>query len=235
MQSRTILAWAVHLYTALGAALGIWAIFAVFRGDYRTAWLLIGVTIFLDATDGAAARWVRVWEVLPSVDGRRLDDIVDYFCWVIVPMILLVQVGLLPMWMVVPPVVASGYGFAQTLAKTEDDYFLGFPSYWSLIGFYLFIFDTPVVFNTALILLLSVFVFVPIRYPYPTKTKPLRPLTLGLSAIWGLNMLGLVILLEDSPAWLRWASLVFPAYYALLTIWLGWRRRAARGATPPGG
>src|SRR5919206_3788472 len=126
MHWRTTLAWAVHLYTALGAALGVWAIFAVFRGDYRAAWLLIGATIVLDATDGMAARRLRVREVLPGVDGRRLDDVVDFVCWVIVPVILLVQAGLIPAWAVPAPVVASGYGFAQTQAKTDDDYFLGF-------------------------------------------------------------------------------------------------------------
>ena len=98
MRLRTLLAWGVHLYTALGAPIGVWAVFAAFAGDYRTAWLLIAVTVLLDSTDGVMARAVRVWDVLPSIDGRRLDDIVDYFGWVIVPTILLVLAGLLPAW-----------------------------------------------------------------------------------------------------------------------------------------
>ena len=56
---RAILAWAVHLYTALGVPLGVWAIYAAFAGDFRTAWLLVAVTVFVDATDGALARRVR--------------------------------------------------------------------------------------------------------------------------------------------------------------------------------
>jgi phosphatidylcholine synthase len=219
-------AWGVHLYTALGAPLGVWAVFAAFAGDYRTAWLLIAVTVFIDATDGAAARAVRVWDVLPWVDGRRLDDIVDYFGWVIVPTILLVLAGLLPGWVTAAPLIASGYGFAQTQAKTEDDYFLGFPSYWSLIGFYLYVFQTSQAFNTALILVLSVLVFIPIRFPYPTKTRPFRPLTLACGGTWGAMMLALLLLLPDPPMWIAWASLIFVAYYLLLTFWLWWRRRA---------
>src|SRR5215212_1119947 len=147
MPLRAVLAWGVHLYTALGAPLGVWAVFATFAGDFRTAWLLIAVTVLIDATDGALARAVRVWEVLPTVDGRRLDDVVDYFGWVVAPVILLMQAGLLPAWAAVPPLIASGYGFAQTQAKTDDDYFLGFPSYWSLIGFYLYVFQTSQAFN----------------------------------------------------------------------------------------
>ena len=227
MRRRAMLAWAVHLYTALSAPLGVWAVFAIFDGDYRTAWLLLFATMFVDSTDGMLARRVRVAEVLPGFDGRRLDDVVDYFCWVVVPLILLVRAGLLPAWAVAAPLLASGYGFGQAEAKTEDDYFLGFPSYWSLFGFYLYLLDTPLGFNTALVLFLSFLVFVPIRYPYPTKTRPLRPVTLALGAVWGGTLIGLAALLPDPPRWPIWASLAYPAYYLLLTLGLWWRRRTA--------
>ena len=228
MPLRTLLAWLVHLYTALGVPIGVWAAFAAMGGDFRLAWFLVAVTVFLDATDGAMARAVRVWEVLPTVDGRRLDDVVDYFGWVVVPVILLLLAGLLPAWAAPAPLIASGYGFAQTQAKTDDDYFLGFPSYWSLIGFYLYVFQTPQAFNAALILLLSVLVFVPIKFPYPTKTKPLRPLTLACGAIWGVMMLALLAQMPDPPMWIAWSSLVFVAYYLLLTAALyPYRRRKA--------
>ena len=227
MSARTIAAWGVHIYTASGAPLGVWAVFAAFEGDFRLAWLLVAVTVFIDATDGALARAVKVWDVLPWVDGRRLDDIVDYFGWVIVPAILLVLAGLLPAWATVLPLVSSGYGFAQTQAKTDDDFFLGFPSYWSLIGFYLYVFQTPVAFNVGLILLLSVLVFIPIRFPYPTKTKPFRPLTLFCGAAWGIMMLVLLFTLPEPIMWVAWLSLIMVPYYLLLTTWLWWRRRAA--------
>ena len=225
MLARTAAAWGVHLFTASGAPLGVWAVFAAFEGDFRLAWLLVAVTVFIDATDGALARAVKVWDVLPGVDGRRLDDIVDYFGWVIVPAILLVLAGLLPAWATVLPLVSSGYGFAQTQAKTDDDYFLGFPSYWSLIGFYLFVFQTPVAFNVALILLLSVLVFIPIRFPYPTKTRPFRPVTLACGGAWGIMMLVLLFTLPDPVMWVAWLSLLMVPYYLLLTAWLWWRRR----------
>jgi phosphatidylcholine synthase len=242
VRRRQILAWAVHCYTALSAPLGAWAIFAIFAGDFRTAWLLLYLTIFVDSTDGMLARRVRVSEVLPGVDGRRLDDVVDYLTWVVVPTILLVQADLLPAWAAVAPLLASCYGFAQADAKTEDDYFLGFPSYWSLIGFYLYVFDTPPAFNTALILFLSVFVFIPVRYPYPTKTRQLRTLTLALGALTGVAMTAVLLALPTPPAWLTWSTLVYPGYYCLLTVGLWWRRRGTEHmhagmqteAAPPG-
>jgi phosphatidylcholine synthase len=226
LRLRVLSAWGVHLYTALGAPIGVWAVFAAFAGEYRTAWLLIAATVFIDATDGVLARAVRVWDVLPWIDGRRLDDVVDYFGWVVVPTILLVQAGLLPSWAVPAPLIASGYGFAQTQAKTDDDFFLGFPSYWSLIGFYLYVFETPQWFNVPLILFLAVLVFIPIKFPYPTKTRPFRPLTLACGAAWGVMMVVLLLTLPDPPMWVAWASLVMVPYYLGLTAWLWWRRRA---------
>src|SRR4051794_8969260 len=128
MRLRVLFAWGVHLHTALGAPIGVWALFAAFAGDYRTAWWLIAVTVLIDCTDGVLARAVRVWDVLPWIDGRRLDDIVDYFGWVIVPAIVLVLAGLMPAWMVAPPLLASGYGFRATPGKTCDGHFFGVSS-----------------------------------------------------------------------------------------------------------
>ena len=69
------------------------------------------------------------------------------------------------------PLLASGYQFCRTDAKTDDHYFLGFPSYWNVVAFYVVVLDlTPAI--TAVILLgCSVLVFVPIKYVYPSRTK----------------------------------------------------------------
>lgn len=233
MERRKALAWAVHCYTAISAPLGVWAIFASFAGDFRTAWLLITATLFIDSTDGMLARAARVGETLPEFDGRRLDDIVDYLCWVVAPLILLVEAGLLPIWAIVAPLLASGYGFGQAEAKTDDNYFLGFPSLWSLIGFYMYLFDMPQAIGVPLILLLAILVFVPIRYPYPTKTRALRPVTMVLATIWGFIFIALALLLPEPPRWLIWLSLYCPAYYLALTIALAWRRRTDEECRTP--
>lgn len=227
-QSRPrILAWLVHFYTASGAALSAWAVLAVVARDFRLAWLLIAITIAIDSTDGFLARHFHVKTVLPGIDGRRLDDIVDYLCWVFVPIIILVALGSLPAWAAAAPLIASGYGFAQADAKTADHYFLGFPSYWSLVALYLYLFATPTVVTTSLILILSVLVFVPIRYPYPTQMTVLRLPTLLLGVPWA--VLGFVlILLPAPPRWLVFLFCYYPLYYILLTIYLAWQRYTVR-------
>jgi phosphatidylcholine synthase len=229
---QRILAWLVHLYTASGAVLGAWAILAVIARDFRLAWLLIAITIGIDSTDGFLARRLRVKAVLPGIDGRRLDDIVDYLCWVFVPIIILAALGSLPAWAAAAPLIASGYGFAQADAKTPDHYFLGFPSYWSIVAFILFLFAAPRAIVTPLILALSILVFVPIRYPYPTRMRALRTPTILLGVPWAI--LGFVlILLSGPPRWLVLLFCYYPLYYLALTIYLAWQRHRAEaiGAT----
>ena len=52
--------------------------------------------MFIDCTDGTLARRVRVKEVLPQFDGSKLDDIVDYLNYALVPIVLVHRAGLLP-------------------------------------------------------------------------------------------------------------------------------------------
>ena len=78
---RKFLAWCVHLYTALGLiAAAVSIVFIVEGGDenLRNAIVILFVAMAIDASDGFLARRVRVHEVLPSFDGRRLDDIIDF-------------------------------------------------------------------------------------------------------------------------------------------------------------
>jgi len=135
--SRVALALGVHGLTASGAVVGVAALLAIGAQDFSLAALLMLVALFIDSVDGTLARAARVKEVLPRFDGRRLDDMVDYLNYVIVPCVFLVAGGLLPhWWAAAPPIPASAYGFSQVDAKTEDDFFLGFPSYWNVIAIY---------------------------------------------------------------------------------------------------
>src|SRR5215813_11561538 len=86
-------------------------------------------------------------------------------------------------------VIASGYGFSQTAAKTADYFFTGFPSYWNIVAFYLYALGWPLAVNAVVVVLFSIGVFVPIRYIYPSRTVTLRPLTVALGIAWGLSVL----------------------------------------------
>src|SRR6185295_5850851 len=92
--ARLAAAWAVHLLTASSAPAGLLAILATIRGDVGRAFLWMAYTLAVDAVDGTLARAVKVKEVVPAVDGSRLDDVVDYFTYVVVPMFFVVQTGI---------------------------------------------------------------------------------------------------------------------------------------------
>src|SRR6184192_2732761 len=136
---------AVHLYTASGAVLAFLIVLAAIRGNTVEALWLAFVALIIDGTDGWLARRFRVSETLPWFDGRRLDDIVDYLTYVFAPILLLWNTGHLPsnvggMFLAALPLLASGYQFCRTDAKTTDHFFLGFPSYWNVVAFYAIIF-----------------------------------------------------------------------------------------------
>ena len=229
--ARIVAAWGVHLLTASSAPAGLLAILATIRGDVRTAFLWMAYTVAVDAIDGTLARAVRVKEVLPFVDGSRLDDVVDYFTYVVVPVFFIVHTGLVPTAAAVPVaslvLVASGYGFSQTAAKTPDHFFTGFPSYWNIVAFYLHVLGWPLVLNAAVLVLFGILVFVPLRYAYPSRMTELRMPTIVLGLAWGAAVLWALANFDAAPrAVLTW-SLLYPAYYFAISFYLHAKRVAA--------
>ena len=126
MPWNLICAWLVHLYTGLGVVVGFLSLLQIEQRDFRSAFLLMAVAIVLDATDGTLARAARVKELIPWFDGEILDGIVDYFNYVIVPVLLLFRADLLPpddaLWLSMLPLLASAYGFFQKNAKTAANF-----------------------------------------------------------------------------------------------------------------
>ena len=224
-------AWAVHLYTASGAVLALLALDAVARDGYATAFAWMSLAMFIDCTDGTLARRARVKQVLPEFDGSKLDDIVDYLNYVLVPIVLAVHAGLLPsgatgLAVAALPLLASAYGFCASEAKTPDHFFTGFPSYWNVVVLYLYVLGWPHWANAGVLVLLSALVFAPIRYLYPSRNTTARPLTYGGGALWAVSVLWLLFQFPTPSRHLALLSLSYPAYYMGLSLWLHLR-------TPP--
>ena len=137
---------------------------------------------------------------------------------------LLLKAELLPpqdaRWLAALPLVASAYGFCQRDAKTADYFFLGFPSYWNIVAFYLYMLKTPLWVNAFAIIALSILIFVPIKYIYPSRSPRFRLQTNVLAALWGAAILYAIDRLPEPPRVLLFASLLYPAYYTALSLWL---------------
>jgi phosphatidylcholine synthase len=145
--------------------------------------------------------------------------------------LLVLRAGLLPEpWAVTIGsivLLASAYGFSQTAAKvkTSDYFFTGFPSYWNLVVFYMFLFRFPAEINALILLAFAVLVFVPLRYVYPSRTTTLSGLTNVLGILWGLLAIFLVWRLPATDGPWAWLSMVFPIYYFVLSGYLDLRSR----------
>jgi len=228
MPLSLVLAWLVHLYTALGAVIAFATVLCVEQKLFQEAFWLMFLAVAVDATDGTLARALRVKELIPWFDGDRLEDIVDYANYVIVPAYFLVRSELLPrqdaLWLVALPLLASAYGFSHKEAKTADHFFRGFPSYWNIVVFYFYVLQTPRWVNAFAIIILSILVFVPVKYIYPSRSPLYRGLTNGLGILWGVSLFLMIHLLPEPPRTLVLASLAFPVYYTLLSLWLELRR-----------
>lgn len=228
-----VLAWLVHIYSATGVVLGFFSVVLVERGDYRNALWLNALAVAIDASDGTLARAARVKERIPWFDGARLEDIIDYLTYVVVPCLIFFHAGLLPesaRWIAAVPMLASAYGFCHAQAKTADHYFLGFPSYWNILALYLLALSTPGWLNAILILSLSFFVFIPIKYIYPSRTTAFQWPTVSLGLVWGVLVLLTIYYLPAPPRAIVYASLFFPLYYAILSFWLSSRQISPRAA-----
>ena len=137
--SRRIAAFAVHIFTASGAAVAFGALIAAIQGEFTVMFALLGAALLIDGVDGFFARRLRVAEVLPRWSGEVLDHVIDYLTYVFVPALALATGAILPERMAVPAalaiVVSSALYFADKKMKTNDGFFRGFPVLWNLVVF----------------------------------------------------------------------------------------------------
>ena len=223
-------AWLVHLYTASGAAIGFAGIAAALALNIRLAFVAMFVATLVDATDGLLARRARVKEVLPQIDGARIDDLVDYVTFVVLPMIIVLQFRMLsaPVAVVIggAVLVCSLYGFVAPDAKTADHFFTGFPSYWNIVVLYLYVMGAGPAVTAAVLVGLCALIFVRIGYVYPSRTPTLMRTTLALSALWAVAVAAMIWMLPARATALAILSLFFPVYYFVLSVVLQIRRTA---------
>src|SRR5208282_56126 len=133
---RTTAAFAVHIFTACGAACALLGLIAAVRADWPQMFVWLGIALIIDGVDGTFARRLHVAEVLPRWSGDVLDLVVDILNYVFVPAYALATSGLLPAPAAIPlgvvVVVTGSLYFADRLMKTSDHYFRGFPAVWNV-------------------------------------------------------------------------------------------------------
>ena len=216
-QPPAALAFAVHVFTASGAALGLLALLAAAASNWPLMFAWLGIALFVDGIDGALARHVDVANRLPRWSGDTLDLVVDFTTYVFVPAYAVAAGGLVPPLAAIPLaiviVVSGALYFADRRMKTADNYFRGFPAVWNAPVFYLFLLRPDPWIAAAAIVLLAVLTFVPVPFLHPFRVRRFRTFSALLIVAWA--ALAVVALLRDmSPGpWVTGALCAIALYF----------------------
>lgn len=229
-------AYAVHVLTASGIFFAFLAAAEITTSEpnVRLVFIWLLAAVIVDAVDGPLARRWEVKLYAARINGRTIDDIVDYLTFTFLPLLLTWRMewlaGPAGLWVGLA-MLASLLGFANASAKQEaEGFFLGFPSYWNVYAFYagMWAYHYGQVIPVVILLGLALLTVLPIRFVYPNQAPPpwKTPVLAG-AALWSVLLLYALASFPAVPPWLMWTSLLYPAAYLFLSIWLDLQTRAS--------
>jgi phosphatidylcholine synthase len=234
--AQRIQGYAAHVYTASGIAFAFLAAREIISESCDPRWVFgwLLAAVLVDATDGPLARRLEVGRTAPSIDGRTIDDLLDYLTFVFLPLLLVERMAWLPPgwgWTVVLAMGASLLGFAHVNAKFDEaGFFRGFPSYWNIFALYggwISTVSSPWI-TAVLMWVLTVLTVSPIRLLYPNRApQPWRgPILIG-GILWAVIVLAMLPSYPHPPWWLAAISLVYPAFYIVASATADVQARSA--------
>ncbi len=221
---RLLPAIGAHILTASGVVWALFALLAAFESRWEAMFLWLSLALLVDGVDGPIARAVRVTEVLPRFSGERLDMIVDYLTYVLVPAVAIARSGLVPAgtgeFVACAILVSSLYHFADFESKTSDYFFRGFPAIWNVVALYLFAFAPPAWLSFAVVAFFVAATFVPLTWVHPMRVVAYRTVTLAV--ILALAAASLYAIYAGFPAPLPAQTVL--GLSAIYLIAIGWIR-----------
>jgi phosphatidylcholine synthase len=220
-------AFAVHVFTACGAACALLALVAAVGADWTRMFLWLGVALIVDGVDGTLARRLRVAELLPRWSGDVLDFVVDFTTYVFVPAYAIAAGGVLPASVALAlgliVTVTGALYFADRQMKTTDSYFRGFPALWNIVAFYLFLLKPAPWLGALAVAALAVATFAPIYFVHPVRVPRWRLLNLAMLVLWAVLAAWALMQNLSPPAWAATALAAIAVYFVIVGLL---RRRA---------
>jgi phosphatidylcholine synthase len=221
-RARVAAAFAVHVFTACGAACALLALFAAVEAKWTQMFLWLGVALLIDGVDGTLARRLRVAELLPRWSGDILDFAVDFTTYVFVPAYAIAAGGLLPASVALAlgliVAVTGALYFADRQMKTADSYFRGFPVLWNVVAFYLFLLKPPPWLAALAVVVLAAATFAPVHFVHPIRVPRWRMINLAALAAWGALALTALALNLDPPGWVAAALAALAIYFVAVGL-----------------
>jgi phosphatidylcholine synthase len=220
-------AFAVHVFTACGAACGLLALVAAVGADWTRMFLWLGVALIIDGVDGTLARRLRVAELLPRWSGDVLDFVVDFTTYVFVPAYAIAAGGVLPASVALAlgliVTVTGALYFADRQMKTTDSYFRGFPALWNIVAFYLFLLKPAPWLGALAVAALAAATFAPIYFVHPVRVPRWRLLNLAMLVLWAVLAAWALMQNLNPPDWAATALAAIAVYFVIVGLL---RRRA---------
>lgn len=221
------LAWSVHLFTASGLIPAFMSILAIQEKDWKMAMVWLLLSTFIDSVDGAFARLFRVKEVLPYMDGKTIDYVIDFATYAIIPVFFFYQAELVPEVWRLPCcftmllVAAIYYGMEGMVS--DDMYFIGFPVLWNWVVFFmLFVFSFPLWLNTVFIFVFAAMHFIPIKFAYPSQATRFKTISIAMAVLFLFGILAFIYYYPAKPAWAYWTCVFIIVYYGGLAVYETW-------------
>jgi phosphatidylcholine synthase len=213
---------AAHLFTASGIVLAWFALEAAYEQRWEAMFLWLGAALIVDAVDGPIARMVRVGETLPRFSGERLDMIIDYVTYVLIPAVAIARSGMLPPVAgevaAIAILFSSLYHFADRDSKTADHYFVGFPALWNVVALCLFAIAPRAEIAALIVAVLVVATFVPVKFVHPVRVTRHRSVTLAVILVGALASVWAVIGGFPSPVWVQVALCMCALYLVAVSL-----------------
>lgn len=210
-------AFAVHIFTAAGAAMALAALIYATRGQWAAMFFCLGIALVIDGVDGTIARRLKVADLLPRWSGDVLDLVVDFVTYVFVPAYAIAAGGLLPAALALPAavviVVTGALYFADREMKTADNYFRGFPALWNAAAFYLFLLKPAPWLAAAVIVVLALLTFTPFKFLHPMRVARLRAVNVAAVLLWAALALIAVLRDLDPGPWVAGGLLAIGLYF----------------------
>ena len=188
-------------------------------------WLF--VSLIIDGVDGSLARLFKVKEVLPSMDGKNIDFVIDFANYAIVPAYFFYMADMVPQAWMLPCLtfilLSSALYYGKVGMVADEQYFVGFPVLWNIVVFYcFFVFHNIPELNVAIVIIFAILHFVPIKYAYPSRSKKYFWLHLITSFSWfvGAGMILYYYPLRVFP--LEILEVLVIAYFAVIAMMDTW-------------
>jgi len=212
MKSPALLfgATAIHTLTASGAVVGLFALCFIAQQQFIAALWCMLATLIIDGVDGPLARKIRITQLMPNVDGKTIDQVVDFFNYAIVPAFFLfnwlAQVESSGRYaLLTAMVLASCYWYGRVDQYNGPYCFKRFPCLWNALVSYVYLVDASVL---AVYITMTVFVvatFIPLSYPTNSGIKMIKDKVLrGVFALMfgaGVGALAYLLIMYPQRPW----------------------------------